>query len=485
MRLLAPASAFDHAALMPPRFSALANGAASSVQAQSASDSIRMRLLPTLTTSERAHARLLAQLGLEPSAPLERVRSRAKKTPAIHPPTSGQAHPFFSKQLLVHGVPIRAHANCQDAALYVAADRVGRMLRSLPPQVHARLRRRGAEVHIVGRRQQVSNLPEHSHLRGRRGEYTSEAENDPRRTVRHGVWAERSDHPRGFKLPLLSPEQLTIDERTRGMGGVSCSCGEENLLCHDVDPRYKGRDVLTHEFAHTLMDFGLAPSTRAAIVHTYHISRSRGLWRRPDGSPAYAASSPEEYWAELTMWFFGSHGEWVDARRRLPAPGPHGLAVYDPSGFRLVGSVYDGSHPTFACASEEVEPLRLVPVSMTLPSGDGTTHVARSASQDGSVAKADRQDDAESTDCTLEVHARGHDAWLTWVDDRGGEHQYGEVRAGGRIVQRTYSGHTWVVSCDAHGTARYVTKPGHAVQTIDISDDLVTGHSGADDGTQT
>lgn len=81
-----------------------------------------------------------------------------------------------------------------------------------------------------------------------------------------------------------------MDERTRGMGGVQASspkprtlslslresqleyaphpvphphlltmswrqasCGEENLLGLDVDPRYRGRDILSHEFAHTLM----------------------------------------------------------------------------------------------------------------------------------------------------------------------------------------------------------------------------------------
>ena len=93
----------------------------------------------------------------------------------------------------------------------------------------------------------MSDLPEYRHLRGKRGDYAAEALNDPRRCVRHGVWAERSEDGRSFRLPLHSAESLTIDERTRGMGGVQASCGEENLLGIEVDPRYANRDILTHE----------------------------------------------------------------------------------------------------------------------------------------------------------------------------------------------------------------------------------------------
>lgn len=293
-RSAASASVHELPLSLPPRFRELLTGSDARTP-----DPIRARLLPKLVETERAHTSLLLQLGAEPSVQAERARSRARRRPAIHPPLSGEAHEYFTKQLHVHGVPIRAPSNCSDAALFVAADRIGRMLRGLPSHVHTRLQRRGAVVHIVGRRQQVSNLPEHSHLRGRRGDFAKEALSDPRRTTRHGVWAERSDDERGYRLPLLSAEQLTIDERTRGMGGLLCSCGEENLIAHDDDPRYSGRDILSHEFAHTLMDYGFSAATRSAIVDAFEDAAStRGLWRRPDGSRAYAATCAEEYWAE-------------------------------------------------------------------------------------------------------------------------------------------------------------------------------------------
>ena len=59
-------------------------------------------------------------------------------------------------------------------------------------------------------KQGVTDLPEHAHLRGVKGGYTP-AEGDE-----------------------------TLDQRARGIGGVKSSCGEENLLDLDTDPRYGG-----------------------------------------------------------------------------------------------------------------------------------------------------------------------------------------------------------------------------------------------------
>jgi len=132
------------------------------------------------------------------------VRDEYKTPPRevsrLDPPISG----FFSKEIVVHGVPIRAHACVTDAALLVAADRLGRMLRYLPPPVLERLQRRGACLHVIGTDQGCSDLPEHAHMKGVDGGYTGEC----------GV---------------------TIDQRARGMGGTLSSCGEENLL----DVRYR------------------------------------------------------------------------------------------------------------------------------------------------------------------------------------------------------------------------------------------------------
>ena len=131
--------------------------------------------------------------------------------------------------------------------------------------------------------------------------------------------------------------------------------------------------MLVHEFAHCLMDYGLPPNLRDAIEVRWAASvEEQGLWQRPDGTPAYAALNAQEYFAgarhliltltspksgpnprpnpnpnlaELSMWIFGTHGEFVDGDAQQPAPGPFGLQRYDPAGFELVGSIYSATHP--------------------------------------------------------------------------------------------------------------------------------------------
>ena len=204
-------------------------------------------------------------------------------------PLDPPLHSFFAKEIDVLGLPVRAHADVSDSALVVAADRLSRMLRHLPSAIFDRLSRRQASFHIIGLAQGTSALPEHKHMQGVDGGYTGE---------------------RG----------ITLDQRARGMGGVQSSCGEENLIDLDSDPRYPGRDILTHEFAHCIMDVGLPPVLRTAICDTYEKAvHQHGRWKRDDGSCAYAGSCASEYWAELTMWWAASH---LSAGAPAPSPLP-------------------------------------------------------------------------------------------------------------------------------------------------------------------
>jgi hypothetical protein len=70
------------------------------------------------------------------------------------------------------------------------------------------------------------------------------------------------------------------------------------------------------------------------------------------------------------MWYFGSHGEYVDRQARVPPPGCHALAEYDPDGFRLLGLIYGGTHPLLR--HDAVAPVtRLSPVAAAAVSGGG------------------------------------------------------------------------------------------------------------------
>jgi hypothetical protein len=227
---------------------------------------------------------------------------------SVEPPEKG----FFAKTLDFHGLPIKAPKEVQDEALFAAYDRLSMMLSNQPPVV-SNLVAAGAELHIIGRDQATSDLPEHQHLKGK---------------------------------PLEQYHGLTVDERTRGLGGLLVSCGEENLLKLDKD-RYRGRDICVHEFAHCIRNHGVSREIRSLFDEQYRHSLTNGLWQK-----SYAGSNPDEFFAELTMWYFGTHG---DRHMTGPKPedGPDGLKKYDPEAFALLEEFYSGRMKVSAVARSE------------------------------------------------------------------------------------------------------------------------------------
>ncbi len=219
---------------------------------------------------------------------------------AINPPESN----FFTKQIDYHGILIKAPSVVSNEAMYVAFDRISRETKNLP-MVISNLAAAGAELHIVGRNQVTTDLPE---------------------------W--RQDK----HVCLDEYNGLTRDQRTRGMGGLLTSCGEENLLNLPAD-HYHGRDICLHEFAHDIEEVGMDPAVRKRFDDQYEKSKAKGLWLN-----SYAGSNNEEYFAELTMWYFGTHGD-LTMTGPKPKNGPEGLKEYDPDAYALFDDFYSGRIP--------------------------------------------------------------------------------------------------------------------------------------------
>jgi hypothetical protein len=226
-----------------------------------------------------------------PPAPLPAI------TP-LDPPEGG----FYAKVLNCSGILIKAPREVADAAIQEACRRLDSMVQHLPV-ARSNLVRAGAELHIIGKDQVTSDLPEHRHLKGKPFE-----------------------------------GKLTVDERTRGLGGRQASCGEENLLRLETD-RYRGRDICRHEFAHTLFQYGVDATVRARFHEQRARSLAAGRWKE-----SYAGSNDHEFFAELTMWYFGARGDLHMAGPK-PAPGPEGLRAYDPEAFALMDDFYSGRIP--------------------------------------------------------------------------------------------------------------------------------------------
>jgi hypothetical protein len=241
---------------------------------------------------------LSAAIGL--GAVTEPINSTAATRPAvtvIDPPESG----FFAKRLDYAGIAIKAPSNVVDEALFAAYGRLSMMLSNLP-SVRVKLHAAGAELHIIGRDQVTTDLPEWRHDKGK---------------------------------PLAEYHGLTRDQRTRGMGGLMTSCGEENLLKLEKD-RYRGRDICVHEFAHNILGYGTPRAFRTKVREQLRRSLDHGLW-----VSSYAGSNYDEFFAELSMWYFGTHGD-LSMKGDKPANGRDGLKAYDPEAFTLLDDFYNG-----------------------------------------------------------------------------------------------------------------------------------------------
>ena len=242
----------------------------------------------------------LTAAGGNSDAPPPPPRENYPKIVAITPPEDG----FFTKTLDFHGIPIKASSVVSDAALDAAYDRLELELKHLP-MATVNLAAAGAQLQIIGKDQVTSDLPEFRALKGK---------------------------------PLPEYNGLTIYQRTRGMGGLETSCGEENLLKLDKD-RYRGRDICLHEFAHCIRNHGIQPEIAARFDDQFQRSLNQGLWR---GS--YAGSNTDEFFAELTMWYFGTHGD-LNMTGPKPENGPEGLKKYDPAAYALFDDFYQGRIP--------------------------------------------------------------------------------------------------------------------------------------------
>lgn len=208
---------------------------------------------------------------------------------------------FYSKVIYYRGIPIKSSSEVVDEAVFAARDRLAMMLANLP-DICENLHTANAELHIIGRNEVTSDLPEWRFDKGK---------------------------------PLPEYNGLTIDQRTRGMGGRISSCGEENLLKLEKD-RYFGRDICVHEFSHCIYQAALPRSVRDRFRHQYKASLAKGLWEK-----SYAASNDDEFFAELAMWYFGTHGD-LHMTGLKPANGPDGLKAYDPDAFALFDELFSG-----------------------------------------------------------------------------------------------------------------------------------------------
>ncbi|GAB3933659.1 VHL beta domain-containing protein [Mucilaginibacter myungsuensis] len=294
---------------------------------------------------------------------------------------------FYSKYLNNNGIAIRSSTVVEDRALTVAADKISMML-ARTPAIKQNLKQWGAEVHIIGKDQQTTDLPEFK-------------------------------HQKGIKFVDNLGKRTDLDNRTRGLGGIYTSCGEENLLGLPQDRYGIGQDICVHEFAHTIMYFGLSNKWQEAIKKQYRKARSLGLWKN-----TYAMVDAGEYWAELSMWYFDRHGQFLSGSRS-PAINYQALKRYDTGGFALLDSIYSGKakvRPVAVAAPQKVKPN------------------TRTGSADGETV-------------FMVTNRTSKKLKLYWVDTDGKPKLHAEVGPYNSFKCDTYRDHVWLIT-DSRGKDR-------------------------------
>jgi VHL beta domain len=287
---------------------------------------------------------------------------------------------FFSKQLDYEGIKIRASRQVSDKALKRAHQRLAMML-GRTPTILTNLENAGVELHVIGRNENTSDLPENHH----------------------------------WKNKPFDGNQ-TIDQRTRGVGGRYASCGEENLLRLKRD-RYRGYDICIHEFAHSIFEHGLSADVRERIGDRYRKSVANRKWKG-----AYATRNENEFFAELSMWYFGSRGDFGEIEP-APEPGSDWLLKYDKLSYRLIDEIYSGKISVAAIRA----PLLLKPMTPCL---------------EGSV----KSPLVKSQTMVSFVNNRASEVKVHWLDYDGERRLYATVSPSLRYDQPSFKSHAWLVT---------------------------------------
>lgn len=238
------------------------------------------------------------------------------------PPPALRADPFYAKHIAAAGIPILSSAKVPDAALLAAHAIVTGML-AHRPDLAAEIARAGTRVAIMAEDEFTTDLPEQRH-------WTRPGRDDPRLTR-----CERIHYD--ARIGALTDRQYW-NARARGMGGVFTSGAAEDLLGLRSS-RYWGETIFVHEFAHNILFAAerVDPALHAAVQRAYRSALAAGRWK-----DEYASTSPAEYWAEGTQFWFNSNRlAAFDGRRILSH---RDLGAYDPALYAALARAYGGAH---------------------------------------------------------------------------------------------------------------------------------------------
>jgi hypothetical protein len=181
-----------------------------------------------------------------------------------------------------------------------------------------------------------------------------------------------------------------------------------------------------------VLSFGLSPDVREIVRKQFQKSTAAGLWKT-----AYASTNDDEFFAELSMWYFNSRGDYGKLSPK-PKVGRDWFRQYDPGAFAVIDGIYSG----------RTKVARLVWEKLVARSPDEERKLKSLSSAEPTVVAFDNRTSSDLT--------------LFWLDFQGKRKPYGKIRAGEQMSENTFATHPWLLARpDGTAVAIFVATKNH------------------------
>ncbi|KAL4229013.1 hypothetical protein ACF0H5_012051 [Mactra antiquata] len=138
-----------------------------------------------------------------------------------------------------------------------------------------------------------------------------------------------------------------------GAGGQRTVILDDNILCNSNDPYHGTNNILVHEFAHTIKNYGLSSAQKSQVNAAYNYAKQYRLW-----ADYYPMSTVEEYWAVGSSVYFatdhqmyrgtGNHLDLCNGNNFCTTEAAARYHIYsvDPNLYNILTTVYVSSDST-------------------------------------------------------------------------------------------------------------------------------------------
>lgn len=202
----------------------------------------------------------------------------------INPPIFG----FYVKAMHCGGITVRGSAHLRDDSILTICNRAKQLL-SKSDSLQQNMAQRGVELHVVAIGEAMPLLPE-----------------------------------------LSGKDESNFSNRSLFQPGLY-------RVCFETKDERTMLNQCTSQIALSMMLYGFDSAMRRNIQAQFQSARTLHLWNGLE-----AGVDAQEYWSQLSAWYFGGRGNCPDTSLMCPNSGVEALKSYDRGGYLLLHQLYEG-----------------------------------------------------------------------------------------------------------------------------------------------